>query len=328
MDRFEELVSEWPVLLVFTVFVLGAIIVVSLSMPYYIHHWDEFSKNIIADAHGTLFSVFLVGWLLAWFSGVAERRGEELRYQEEISDFIGWQSPEAMYRLVGNIRRLNRMGIEKEFKLTEAHLCNARLNGVRLRHSDLWGADLTDADMPDADLQGSNMAGTVLVRAILERTDLTDTDLRGANLSEADLERASLQGADLRGANLTGADLQYAVVSLANMQRATLTSAGVHHADFTRSDLSHAFMEGASCVGARFDGADMRWARMRNADLSRASFVGTRLPGDPAEVREMFRYARGLESATLDPWVKEVLEETEGDPEVAESGEEDTKVKN
>ena len=42
---------------------------------------------------------------------LGEKRRNIKRWQEEIDDFRGWNSEEAKFRIVGNIKRLNRNGI-------------------------------------------------------------------------------------------------------------------------------------------------------------------------------------------------------------------------
>src|SRR5690606_19789473 len=135
----------------------------------------------------------VIGWFLFWLNKMAERRIRANRYREEIEDFLGWQSPEATHRIAGNLRRLNRIGVNEQLRLTEAHLAHANLGGVKLRKSNLWGANLEGAILGSADLSGTNLAGASLVGAILEHARLDQSDLRGATLREADLERASLE---------------------------------------------------------------------------------------------------------------------------------------
>lgn len=181
----ERLAADNPVLLAFIVFLTATVIVIPASLHYYIDETDAFLMNVMAEAHGTVFDLLIIGWFLLWVNKLAERRVRNNRYREEIDDYLGWKSPEATHRIAGNIRRLNRSGVRERMRLTEAYLFGANLGGAQLKEADLWGANLEGANLRGATLEGVN--------------------LRGANLTGANLQDAELKGTDFLGANLTGA---------------------------------------------------------------------------------------------------------------------------
>jgi len=196
--------ADRPVLLSFLVFLAVASVVVPLSLDYW-QGDSEFGLNVLAEAHGVLFDLLLFGCLLLWFDQKADRRRRIERYENAINDFLGWQTPEAMYRISGNIRRLNREGAVPE-SLKNAYLAEADLKGANLSNVSLNGATLTGGTLQDVDLSG----------AYLGNADLSDTDLHRADLSGAHfgvfsgmraangtrktkIEDAYLREADLRG---------------------------------------------------------------------------------------------------------------------------------
>ncbi len=308
-SRFERTAADRPVLVAFMVVVMAALVIVPISMPFYVDKSLNFWENIVAEAHGVLFDLIIIGWFLFWLNKVAERRIRNNRYEEEIEDFLGWNSAEATLRIVGNIRRLNRSEIVKGFHLAEAHLEDAKLGGVRMEESDLWGAHLDGANLRESTLDGSNLAGASLVAADLARASLVRCDLRGANLNEADLERGTLDSADLRGASLVGADLQYAKLYSTDLRRARLSGANLRAAR-----LDHANLEGATLNGAHLRGASLRGAclidvDMTGADLLSVSFVGADLPTDQEDLIGMFERAKSLFGAEFDTGVYQTLKE-------------------
>jgi len=194
---------ERPVLLSFLVFLLLSGAVVPVSLDYWLNE-PEFLTNVVAEVHGVLLDLLLFGCLLLWFDQKAERRRRIERYENAIEDFLGWETEEAMYRTVGNIRRLNREGAVPE-----------TLKGAYLKNADLKGADLSKASLHGATLVGADLANA----------DLSDTYLGNADFSEANLRKADLSGAHfgvfagmpapddarntvLSGAILRGADLR------------------------------------------------------------------------------------------------------------------------
>lgn len=306
---FERTAAERPVLLAFMVVVVAAGVIVPLSMPFYLDNSTNFWENIIAEAHGVLFDLIIIGWFLFWLNKVAERRIRNNRYREEIEDYLGWSSAEATLRIVGNIRRLNRADLVKGFRLTEAHLEEAKLGNVQMEETDLWGAHLDGASLRESKLDRSNLAGASMEGADLERASLVRCDLRGANLNDSDLERATLSGADLRGASLVGADLQYAVLQAADLRRAKLVGANLRAARLDNANLEGSTLEGAHLHGASLQGACIIDVDFTGADLLSVDFAGADFPKDHEDLVAMFERAKSLFGAEFDADVFAALKE-------------------
>lgn len=206
--RLESFAAEKPVHLVFWVLLGAVCFVISLSSWFYDYN-SEFWQNILVEAHGMLFDLFVISGFLFWLQRLGERQLTIKRYREEIRDFLDWQSEEAMHRIVGNIKRLNREGIGDIF-LYKAYLSEASLYAANLRGADLERASLKEAFLNGANLERASLVEADLYRAGLLEANLTEAFLNGANLERANLERASLKEANLNRANLMGADLSEA----------------------------------------------------------------------------------------------------------------------
>lgn len=306
-SKIEAMAAERPVALAFFVFLGAMFVVIPISLPFYINHPLSFWENILAEAHGTLFDLLIIGWFLLWLNKTGERRRQNNRYREEIDDYLGWASPEATHRIAGNIRRLNRGGVVERMRLTEAFLKGANLAGAQLRKADLWGADLERAILREALLQGASLAGADLRAADLERADLTEADLRGCSLQEADLERAHLERADLRGASLNGADLQYAGLAGSDLQRANFTGANLRGANLEGADLRGANLCDANLRGANLEGANLHDVELEGTDLLGANLVQAKLP-PLSDLLTAFRGAKTLFGAEFHPDVEEELQ--------------------
>jgi hypothetical protein len=187
----ESLSAEGPVRLALYVFALVTVIVIAISFRLYN---KEFFEGVLVEAHGMLFDLLVIGVFVLWLNKLGERRLTIRRYREEIEDFLGWDSDEAMHRIAGNIKRLNREGVTKIW-LVRAYLPRANLSLADLRDTNLRGAQLTKADLSGAQLDNAD-----LHEANLRRADLIGADLIGADLRDANLRGADLAGADLRGA--------------------------------------------------------------------------------------------------------------------------------
>lgn len=203
-------------------------IVVKLSSPFYN---ESFWENILVEAHGMLFDILILGILFAWFAQGGEKQKNIKRYREEIEDYRGWHADEAKYRIIGNIKRLNREGVTK-INLASTYLQRASLIGVNLNEANLIGANLQDAilngaNLNKAKLSGANLEkaellGTQLDEALLFRTVLIETQLQGASFKNANLGLADLTNASLDFVNLSGADLSKTILKGATYNQKTI----------------------------------------------------------------------------------------------------------
>lgn len=196
--------AERPVLLSFIVFLIGAGVVVSLSLDYWLNE-PEFLLNVLAEAHGVLLDLLLFGCLLLWFDQKAERKRRIEKYTNAINDLLGWDAEMARYRIVGNIRRLNREETAPET------LKDAYLSGADLQDADLSEASLHRADLSNANLRNADLSDTYLGTADLSGSDLRKADLSGSHFGvftgmtdSGEQDETVLADAILRGANLRG----------------------------------------------------------------------------------------------------------------------------
>ena len=195
---------------------------------------DSFLGGILVEAHGMLMDILVFGIALTSYEKFTEERNEIKRLHEEIDDYRRWDEPEAMYRIVGCIKRLNKKG-ESRIELHETYLNGAVLSGVKLQNANLWAARLEWAH-----LQGANLQEADLHHAYLHGAFLKEANLQGADLQLTNLEGAHLEGANLKGADLKGADLRRADLRRANLQEAHLKGANLQEADLRGANLQGA----------------------------------------------------------------------------------------
>ena len=180
-----------PVLIAFIVFLLAAMFVGSLSVKYYD---GPFGVNVLVEAHGMLLDILVIGVFILWLNQIGEKKRTIQRYRDEIDDFRGWNSEEAAYRIAGNIRRLNKLGV------TDINLNSCHLENMDLHWAKLQGAKLTDGNLQEANLFFAELQGAELYCAKLQGANLNKTKLQGAKFDDAEFEGACLTASDLRGA--------------------------------------------------------------------------------------------------------------------------------
>jgi uncharacterized protein YjbI with pentapeptide repeats len=228
-------IIEQPILTSFVVLIIVTLLVLGLSIPYYLENFQDFYGQVLAEAHGMIFDIAIIGILILWLNKSGETRLRIKTYKDEIDDFRLWKSEEAAFRTVGNIKRLNRHKIYN-LNLVNCYLSKTNLNYCILQESNMNSADvntsqliecnlraarlnqtnfenstLNQADLSLAYANGANFKDSFLIKAKMEKTYLIKANLEGAFLMEANLKGAYLTGANLKGANLYKADLRNAV---------------------------------------------------------------------------------------------------------------------
>jgi uncharacterized protein YjbI with pentapeptide repeats len=232
-DKLNDIIEK-PILTSSLVLVLVAILVLGLSARYYLNDFDAFWAQILAEAHGMIFDIAVIGILIFWLNQNGEMRQRIRMYKDEIDDFRLWESEEAAFRTVGNIKRLNR------HKINEINLVNSYLAKTNLNYVNLKGSNLNSANISNSSLIETNLENTRLNQTNFENSNLNQANLKGAYVSGANLKDAYLIKADFEGAFLIKTNFKNAYLMEANLKNSYLMGA-----DFENSSLYKADFRGA-----------------------------------------------------------------------------------
>lgn len=217
------------------VLVAVTILVLALSMKYYLNDFDAFWAQILAEAHGMIFDIAVIGILIFWLNQNGQIRQRIRFYKDEIDDFRLWESEEAAFRTVGNIKRLNRHNIF-EINLVNCFLSKTNLNYVNLKGSNLNSANISQSSM---------------IEANLENTRLNQTNFENSNLNQANLQGAYASGANFKDAFLIKTQFQNAFMIKANFNNAYLMEANLTNSYLMGADLENASLYKADLRGAK-----------------------------------------------------------------------------
>jgi len=228
-------VVEKPLLTSTIVLVGIAIIVLSLSMKYYVRDYDSFIQEVLAEAHGMIFDIAVIGILIFWLNQNGEKRQRIRMYKDEIDDFRLWESEEAAFRTVGNIKRLNR------HKIHEINLVNCFLPRTNLNYVSLSGSNLNSA----------NISQSSLIEVNLENARLNQTNFENSNLNQANLKAAYASGTNFKDAFLIKAKFQGSFLIKANFKNAFLMEANLQNAYLMGADFENASLYKADLRGAK-----------------------------------------------------------------------------
>jgi uncharacterized protein YjbI with pentapeptide repeats len=229
-DRFNEIIEK-PLLTSTLVLLVVSIIVISLSLKYYINDFDAFWAQILAEAHGMIFDIAVIGILIFWLNQNGEIRQRIRTYKDEIDDFRLWESEEAAFRTVGNLKRLNRHRIH-EINLVNCYLARTNLNYVNLKASNLNSANISNSSLIE-----TNLENTRLNQTNLENSNLNSANLKGAYASGANFKDAFLIKSQFEGAFLIKSNFKNAFLMEANLQNSYLMGADFENASLYKADL-------------------------------------------------------------------------------------------
>jgi uncharacterized protein YjbI with pentapeptide repeats len=228
-------IIEKPLLTSTLVLVAVTIIVLGLSMQYYINEFDTFIQQVLAEAHGMIFDIAVIGILIFWLNQNGEIRQRIRTYKDEIDDFRLWESEEAAFRTVGNIKRLNR------HKIHEINLVNCYLSRTNLNYANLAGSNMNSAN--------------------ISQSSLIESNLENARLNQTNFENSNLNQANLKGAYASGANFKDAFLIKAHFENAFLIKANFNNAFLMESDLQNCYLMGADFENASLYKADLRGAK-------------------------------------------------------------------
>jgi hypothetical protein len=194
--------SQYNVILFFSILSL-----ISLILIIILDTFDpEFSKHdILVEAHGLIFDLFVFGILITVFDFLRNRRESRTRYNEELQDLLGWKSDEAKVKILARIKRLYDLG-QRRFFLSNAYLKNADLSNYDLSDSIIVLANIKSgsfirSNLKNVKLTASNLKKVYFTSAILENTDLSHSNCKGAFFTDTNFINTNFEKADLRNAS-------------------------------------------------------------------------------------------------------------------------------
>jgi uncharacterized protein YjbI with pentapeptide repeats len=228
--KFHQVV-ERPLLTSSLVLLIVAILVIGLSLKYYLQDFESYWSQILIEAHGMIFDIAVIGILIMWLNQNGETRQRIRTYKDEIDDFRLWESEEAAFRTVGNIKRLNRHRIH-EINLVNCYLARTNLNYVNLR-----GSNLNSANMTNSSLIETNLENTRFNQTNLENSNLNQAILRGAYASGANFKDSFLIKTQFEGAFLIKTNFRNAFLMEANLRNSYVMGADFENASLYKADL-------------------------------------------------------------------------------------------
>lgn len=169
--------------------------------------------DVQVEFWGLIFDVLviLVGFGIIQYG--KQRRDDIARHSEVIEDLKRWSSEEAKHRVLGAMRRLNRLGMTN-FELSGAHLKNANFTGYGIKSiaestlssGGFWGSEeLTASSFEEVDFSLLEARSVVFEKTAPMRMGKTIL----SHGPRATYKNCDFWGADLSDAKFDGAELTW-----------------------------------------------------------------------------------------------------------------------
>lgn len=223
-----------------TIFLIMGMVLFAISYPYMKANMLNYIEQVVYAAYGMLFDIAIIGILITWLNERREKKYRIQSYQNEIDDFRNWISEEAMFRTVGNIKRLNKNNI------TEINLVDCTLRNINLNYADLTGSNLNSADLSNSTLMGIKLNGCRMNQCNFENSNLNQAEFiksyaTGANFKDTYLIKSNFEGSyliksDFENAFLIEAKLKNCIVADANFNNASLYKADLRGAQGLKAE--------------------------------------------------------------------------------------------
>ena len=261
-------IPQRPILTTSIVLFFVIALLLSISLPLYQGKLSDYMIGVLMEAHGMIFDIAVIGILILWLNKSGEKQINIRNNHNEIDDFRDWKSPEASYRILGAIKRLNREDIYKidlhEFYLITINLSYINFQGSNINYADLGQVKLIDAMLDNTRLNQANLENATLNKASLRYAFLSGANLTGvsglkANFENAFLVKANFRNSHMINANFRGTDLSGADFENAHLYMADFTGAQ----GLTVEQLSHA----KNLIKAKFDEELLNQLKMLHPEL-------------------------------------------------------------
>jgi len=217
--------------------------------------YDSFAEGVLVEMVGMLFDILLLLLLFNWINEKGEHKRRIQQLKDEIDDFRGWDEKEAMFRIVGNIKRLNRLGVVK-LDLTGCFLKEANLSLLNLESSALSDCNLEDSKLHSTclrktEIRNVNLNFSKLWKANIEEAFMENVSAIGCNLQYASLVKSYFREVNLHSANLFGSSWIGALLHGVNFKEAILNNSWLTDVDFRDVNLNNADLTGSHLDGAK-----------------------------------------------------------------------------
>lgn len=218
---------EKPVRVNLTLLGLMVVFVFAVSVDHYINNFETLWIQVIGEFHGVLADVAILGIMFEYLNRVRDRNSKITQLKEEIEDHRYWRSQESGFKAVGNLRRLNRLGVVqfdlnhyyllktslRYMTVNDSYFCRVNMMKAQIAHTEMRSCTIADAQCKaitilDSDLSGLYAANVNFRFGRFTGVKMNTSCITNSNFGEAYLKDVSMSGSILIGTTFKGATLE------------------------------------------------------------------------------------------------------------------------
>lgn len=173
-------------------------------------------EDILVEAHGLLFDIVIFGILFTIYEKTRNDSSEVTKLLEELNNIKTLDDKEAVYRKVGIIKKLNKLGLS-QIELSGYYLEGAELIGVNLENCNISEANLTNAI-----ISGSSFTNCKFSNSILSNCNASGCQFVDCNFTNCSLDNIDFSGAKASSTTIISSDFQSSNLSMSNFSDCVL----------------------------------------------------------------------------------------------------------
>lgn len=257
------------------VIVAGILIIVNLlaAWPYYISDTENFKVQLIAESHGMVLDILVLGVLLLWVNSANERKRNIDNAFQEIADLgrcLRITEDEGLSELYRHSTAAeNLLDVYNAPAQKDSYACLRIIRNIRtLNRYRITQMQLDFIDLPKAALNNSNLSKSSMIGFRSISGDFSQSSLTNCILNSGNFTYSNFSNTDLRGSHIQNTVFNEAIMVDANLQNCSCSTSSFQHARLNRADFS-----GSDLMGCDFTGAYLMHTSFLNCKNLRASQI-------------------------------------------------------
>jgi len=218
LTKGKYLIISWFLI---SIIVIGLII---FGLPYTVgknYSCKEIVENIYPEIYGLLFDVILFGIVISIYQISRDKKEAIESEEDQIDDFRGWKSNEASHRILGSVKRLQRLG------KTQINLTSCFFQEVILK---------------DLCIEDSNLTGLTLLKTKLFNNTFYKIESNSINCRDSTIYGTSFQEGEIYF-NLHNTDFFSSLLQKINLRASSFCPKKISFSLFESVDFSHSYFK-------------------------------------------------------------------------------------
>lgn len=219
------------------------VLLVIIILPNFIdlhYNLKGFLRDIYSNIFGLLLDIFLFGLIITIVQIILDKQNDITRELDQIDDFRGWKSEEASHRILGCVKRLQRLAY-KSPELSSCHIEGMTLKDIEFIHtkmtfvcfnkSTFYNCSFTNVDSNNFTCCDGRIQGTFFkngkMNLYLHRSDIGSGLFYNLNANQSIFQRVKLSSCLFEKVDLSHSNLEFESCELTEFKECVFDEARV-----------------------------------------------------------------------------------------------------